>query len=312
MIKLWNRGLLMRTISCWIAAGLLAASNFAVAQEPQDNPPPPEPQSQNQDPGWRRASDPPPQAQANEPINLPSQLTLKPGTFVTVRVDQWLSSDRNQPGDAFSASLVQPLVIDGIVVAQRGQTIGGRVAETKKAGRIEGTSRLGIELTDLTLVDGQVIPIKSQLINRNGSTSQGRDAAAIAGTTGVGAAIGAAAGWGTGAAIGAGAGAAAGVLGVLLTRGHETVIGPESVLTFRVDDPVTISTDRAPQAFRVVQPNDYSQPQQPRLQARRPPPPQSYYGYGYPYPYYYPYYYGPGFYGPTIFFGGHFHRGFRR
>ena len=72
-------------------------------------------------------------AQAPEPF----QLTINAGTFVTVRVDEPLSSDRNQPGDAFSATLMQPLVVDGVVVAQRGQTIGGRVTEAQKAGRVQ-------------------------------------------------------------------------------------------------------------------------------------------------------------------------------
>jgi hypothetical protein len=244
------------------------------------------------------------------------------GTFVTVRVNQYLSSDHNQAGDAFSATLVQPLVVNGVVVAEPGQTIAGRVVDAQKAGRIEGTSRLQVQLTELTLVDGQQIPIQSQLISRKGPTSVGQDAGVIAGTTALGAAIGAAAGWGTGAAIGAGAGAAAGTIGVLLTRGHPSVIAPEQVLTFRIEAPVTIATDRAPQAFRYVQPNEYDRPvyNQPAPQAQYAPPALApvftpYYSYGYPY--YYPYYYGPsfsffigrGFYGRPYYYGrGFYHR----
>ena len=122
----------------------------------------------------------------------------------------------------FSATLEQPIVVDGFVVAQRGQTVSGRVTEAQKAGRVEGTSRLGVELTDLTFVDGQQASVHSQMINRTGPTSVGRDAAAIGGTTALGAIIGAGADWGRGAAIGAGAGAAAGIIGVLLTRGKPT------------------------------------------------------------------------------------------
>ena len=76
---------------------------------------------------------------------------------------------------------------------------------------------------------------------------------------------------GEGAAIGAGAGAAAGIIGVLLTRGRPTYITPEQVLTFRVENPIVISTDRAPQAFRYVGPGDYqsapSRPYAPRSPA---------------------------------------------
>jgi hypothetical protein len=248
------------------------------------------------------------------PANIPPQLTIAPGTFLTVRVNQLLSSDHNHAGDAFSASLVNPVVVNGIVVADRGQTIQGRVSEAQKAGRVTGTSRLGVELTDLSLVDGDQAPLHTSLVNRNGRTSEGRDAVGIGASTGVGAIIGAGAAGGQGAAIGAGAGAAAGIIGVLLTRGKPTFISPEQVLTFRVENPIVISTERAPQAFRYVGPGDY-QSAQSRPYAPRPP--ASYYGAGYPAygpGYYGPYYGYPGYYGPGIgigfggFYGGRFGR----
>ena len=65
-----------------------------------------------------------------------------------------------------------------------------------------------------------------------------------------------------------------GIIGVLVTRGHPTYIGPESVLTFRVEQPVTIATDHAPQSFRYVAPGEYNA--QTNLQARPGP------GYGAP------------------------------
>ncbi len=260
------------------------------------------------------------------PPPVPAQLTLKAGTYVTVRVNQPLSSDKNQAGDAFTATLAQPVVVDGVVVAQRGQTIYGHVTEAKKAGRVEGTSRLGVQLTELTLVDGQQVPIQSQMISRNGNTSVGRDVGAIAGTTALGAAVGAAAGWGRGAAIGAGAGAVVGTLGVLLTRGQPTILYPETVLTFRIDQPVTVATDHAPDAFRYVEPGDYNAP--PSFATRSPyggpggpapygysAAPYPYYGYVAPYPYYYApfgFYFGPRAYYGGVYFRGGYYRGWRR
>jgi hypothetical protein len=254
-------------------------------------------------------------------------LRLQVGTFVTVRIDQMLSSDKNRAGDGFSATLTRPLVADGVVVAQRGQIVGGRVAEAQKAGRVKGVSRLGVLLTDLTLVDGQRVPIETELTSLTGPTSKGRDAAAITGTTIAGAAIGGAADLGPGAAIGAGAGLIAGTVGVLLTRGRPTIIYPESMLTFRLSEPVTISTDRAPQAFHYVgTTNEYNR----ASNAQGPPPNSGWnckgYGYGWPLPapppppYYYPYYpypwgvgvgvwWGPGFYYGRGFYGrGWYHR----
>jgi hypothetical protein len=277
----------------------------------------------------QQPADPPPAqtVPANPPLpqTIPPQLTIKPGTYITVRLNQFLSSDHNQPGDAFSATLVSPVIVDGVIVSDRGQTLGGKVTEAKKAGRVQGTSRLGIQLTDLPIVDGQQVPIQTSFFSRNGPTTVGRDAGAIAGTTALGAAIGAAADWGRGAAIGAGAGAVAGIVGVLLTRGAPTIIPPEAILTFRIEQPVTISTEHAPQAFRFVEPGEYNAP---TAYQRRPagpgyaPAPAYYapaYGYPYPYPYYwggfYPaigFYWGPGYYYRGYGYRGYAYRGFHR
>ncbi len=296
--------------------------------DPNQAPPADNPPDSNQQPNYDQSGNNQPADNQSNNYQIPAQLMIQQGTFVTVRVNQMLSSDRNQAGDAFAATLVRPLVVNGVVVAEPGQTVGGRVVEAKKAGRIEGVARLRVQLTDLTLVDGQQIPIQSQLISRSGPTSVGRDAGAIAGTTALGAAIGAGADWGRGAAIGAGAGLAVGTLGVLLTRGRPSIIYPEQVLTFRIEAPVTISTTTSPQAFRYVQPNEYDQADNNQQQnnqyaqnAPPPPPPYGYspygypyYAYAYPYPYYgYPYYWGPGFsfyFGPGYWWGGHYYRGY--
>jgi hypothetical protein len=266
------------------------------AQPPQEAPPPPSS-------AWHRFG---PQAQMSAP--LPATLTLPAGTWITVRVDQEISSDRNQVGDFFPATLAQPLVADGVVVARRGQTVGGVVAEAGKGGRVKGVSRLGLQLTELSLADGRQVQVRTRLMDRRGDTSIGRDAAAIGTSTGVGAAIGAAADGGFGAGMGAIAGAAASTIGVLVTRGKPTVVYPETALMFRLEAPVAISTAAAPGAFQPVRQGDYEQ----RSLQRPAPPPRRYsYGAGWGY---YPYYgglYPPFYYGPSLYFGWG-HRGFHR
>jgi hypothetical protein len=260
-----------------------------------------------------------PQNEAPNSQSVPPAITLPAGTMIPVRVTEWLSSDKNQSGDRFSASLEQPLVANGWVVASRGQIVTGRVALAKKAGRASGVSQLGVELSDLTLIDGQVLPVKTQLLQSSAGTSHGRDVAGVALTTGVGAAVGAAAAGGEGAAIGAGAGAVAGIIGVLTTRGKPTVIPPEALLTFRLEFPLTISTERSEVAFQPVRQADYRGDQDAYANPRQrfvtgPPYARPYYysdpwyGYGY-YPG--PVYFGfSGFYGPR--YGGRFRGGFRR
>ncbi len=261
---------------------------------PQNAPERPEPQNSQAESSQPTSSNPPywqgqgsQRAQVNEGAAVPPVLTVPAGTILRVRMNDFLSSDVSHIGDEFTAVLDQPLVVQGWVVARRGQTVLGKVKEAKKAGRITGTSQLGVEITDLFIVDGQQAPVLTELWKASAGTSQGQDAATIGGTTALGAVIGSAADWGRGAAIGAGAGAAAGIAAVLLTRGHPTEVLPETPLSFRLVDPVKIDTTRAQQAFLPVSQEDYDAGRgdhhRPRLAA------------GYPGPYGYPCggYYGP-------------------
>ena len=157
----------------------------------------------------------------------------------------------------------------------------------------------------------------------NGSPSRSRNEGAVVGaTTGTGAVIGAIAGGGPGAAIGAAIGAAVGAAGVLSTRGKPTEIYPEAQLTFRLESPVTISTERNRHAFLPVTQSDYNRgparnPDRYYPAARTYPPPRpSYfvpyddYWYGRPYNYFSFYgYFGPRYYvGSRVFVGSRYHR----
>ena len=241
----------------------------------------------------------------------PALLTIPAGTVLIMRINEPLSSDHNQIGDRFTGTLEQPIVVNGWVVARRGQVVMGQVKSVQKAGRVKGVSQLGVELTDMTLVDGQQAPILTELWKGSGGTSHGADAATIAGGTALGAIIGSAADWGRGAAIGAGAGAVAGIGTVLLTRGRPTILEPESQLTFRLVDPVKVDTTHGQQAFLPVSQEDFEggRGDRPRLRAGGYGP----YGAG-PCGYYYPCYFAPGYVGIYSGYGwwgpGYYGRGF--
>jgi hypothetical protein len=243
-------------------------------------------------------SDQPTQAQPNQPVP-PAMLTVPAGTIVRMRVDEWISSDRNVIGDIFSGELDQPIVVDGWVVARRGQSQTGRVSRVKK-GKAGGSSELGVGIPELTLVDGQQLAIQTELFQASSSPDRGRQVGTVATTTSVGALIGAIAGRGTGAAIGAGIGATAGLAGVMYSKGSPTQIPPETVLSFRLQAAVTVSTEKSQFAFQPVTQSDYnsnprpSEPQRrPRMSRPVPPPPLYPYPYAFGYPYAYPWYPGP-------------------
>jgi len=288
------------------------------AADPAGNPPPGapagDPQYQQQGPQYPQQG-PPPQGvpqQAPPPRYAPTTITLPAGTWVTIRLNEPLSSDHNQTGDAFTGTLLEPIIANGLMIARRGETVTGMVTEAQKAGRVSGVSHLKLELTGIQLADGRQIQVKTKLIDRKGNTSYGRDAFAIGATTAAGAAIGAGVNGGVGAGVGAAAGLVVSTIGVLLTRGRPTVVGPETPLTFSMETPIGL--DNSQQAFQYASQQDYNAGLRPPMRpgygsAYGPgpgygyPPPAPYYGgyyaapYAYGYPYAYPYW------GPSLYFG---------
>lgn len=183
-----------------------------------------------------------PPTPAPPPVN---QVTLQPGTVITVRLAETLSSDKNVKGDTFFATLDQPLVAGGFAIAERGARVEGHVVDAIPGGRGGTTAHLSLSLTRVHTSDGQHVVIETTAFDKKGESSSGENAAKIGGGAVLGAIIGAAVGGGKGAAIGAGAGGAAGAGGTMLSHGHAATLPTETRLTFRLQQAVTI-TERAP------------------------------------------------------------------
>jgi hypothetical protein len=180
-----------------------------------------------------------------KPERVPQTVTIPAGTLLSVRVDQKLSTETNQTGDSFRATLDQPLVVDGFVIAERGARVEGRVVEADPGGRVKGLSRISLELVRLNSADGQRLRLQTESFAKEGQNEKKRDVAKVGAAAGIGAAIGAIAGGGKGAALGAVLGGAAGTGGVMATRGAAAEIPAETRMTFRLREAIGV-TEKLP------------------------------------------------------------------
>jgi hypothetical protein len=199
---------------------------------PVEVPPPAVPLA-NAEPTDATASEPPPQV-------APS-VTLRAGMILPVRLGESLSSEHNQAGDTFTATLDTPLVADGFVIAERGARLEGRIIEAQKASHTKGLSALSLELTKLNTSDGQHVGIQTDPFRKQAASSTDQNVGIVAAAAGVGAIIGAMAGGGKGAGIGAAAGGAAGAGGVIATRAKPVALPTETKISFRLRQAVTIT-----------------------------------------------------------------------
>ena len=166
--------------------------------------------------------------------------TLEPGTPLRVRTTNALSTASVRTGEVFAATLEDPIVDGTWVIATKGSTVRGVIANADPGGKVKGVASLAVRLTQIQTADGQNIDISTNAYGVQAQSSKKKDAKKVGIASGVGAAIGAIVGGGKGAAIGAGAGAGAGTAAVVTTRGNAAVIGSESVLTFELTEPVRI------------------------------------------------------------------------
>ena len=172
---------------------------------------------------------------------VPHQVVLEPGTLFTVRLAEELSTEKHITGDVFAATLDQPLVVDGFIIAEKGSRAEGKIVSAAQAGRVKGTSGLLIQLTRFNTADGQKIEISTDSFEKKAPSEKASDFAKLGAAASIGAAIGAAVGGGEGAAIGAAIGGAAGAGTVLGTRGKAVSLPQETRVTFRLNSPVTIT-----------------------------------------------------------------------
>jgi hypothetical protein len=173
------------------------------------------------------------------PLSEPEQITVPYGTVLALRLTETLSSDLNQPGDTFRASLASPIVIGNRVIIPEGTGVKGNIVDARNARRFGGRSALVIEVTQLAY-NGKTYELRSNQYSEQGVSRNAYAAAAITGGTGVGAIIGTIVGRGKGAAIGAVIGAAAGTGVQAVTKRAPAELRAESTLSFRLETPLTV------------------------------------------------------------------------
>ena len=115
----------------------------------------------------------------------------------------------------------------------------GRLAQASSSGRMKGSSELTLELTDL-VINGTAYPLLTSTYEVKGKGEGGNTAKKVIGGTGLGALIGGIAGGGKGAGIGALAGAGAGTAVAASKKGEQLNIPSESLLEFRIEQPVPL------------------------------------------------------------------------
>jgi len=151
-------------------------------------------------------------------------------------VTQQLSTKTSDVGETFTGSLASPITAGGKTIFPRGTPVEGTVVASKGRGKFKGEGNLAIQLSS---IGGHAVSTSAYLQQEKGKGK--RSAAMIGGGGGGGALIGGLAGGGKGALIGGLVGAGAGTAGAALTGNKDVVIPAESVVSFTLQKPLTVT-----------------------------------------------------------------------
>jgi hypothetical protein len=177
------------------------------------------------------------------PAQNSRRITVPAGTRILIRTVDPIDSSKQKAGFRFTANLETNLQTDNVVVARRGTPVYGVLATASSAGKMKGSSELGLELTDI-VINGTSYPLMTSTYEIEGKGEGSNTAKKVLGGAGLGALIGGLAGGGKGAGIGVLAGAGAGTAVAATKKGQQLQIPSESLLEFRLEQPVSLPIGR--------------------------------------------------------------------
>jgi len=170
-------------------------------------------------------------------------VTIPAAAEIAVRTNEAIQGDAAASGRTYSANIDRDVMDStGRVVIPRGSQ-ALLVMQNLATGGVTSAPEVSLDLQSVT-VGGNTYFVSTEDLRRasgrEGIGKNQRTAEMVGGGAVLGTLLGAVAGGGRGAAIGAIAGAAAGAGAQVLTRGKTVNVPAETVLTFRLDQPLTL------------------------------------------------------------------------
>jgi len=179
------------------------------------------------------------QGSAKAPVTRYETLVLPAGTNFVAVLQTQLATDVNTTGDAFVATTVDPIVVDGRTVAPAGSRIDGVLRDVQASGKIKNRAHMTLVFQEIVDSAGKPHVISAQPLTIQAASETRNDVLKIAAGGAVGAIIGAISGKKNGALIGAAAGAGAGTILVLATKGDDVELAQGVKLYVQMTGPTS-------------------------------------------------------------------------
>jgi hypothetical protein len=173
-------------------------------------------------------------------------VTVAAGAVIGIRLEQALSSATAKVEDKVTARITRDVTVQDRTALPEGARLEGVVTLVEPGGKVRDRARLGLRFHTLVIGETTRIPVRTDVILREGESPTGEATSKVGASAAIGALLGAVLGGGKGAAIGGAAGAAGGTAVVMAGDRNDATIPVGAPLTVRLAAPVTILIQRDP------------------------------------------------------------------
>lgn len=189
------------------------------------------------------------------------KISVPAGVTIHSRLSETLTTQSNVQGDPFTATVSEPLMVDGHEVIPIGASIQGRISAVQRPGHFRGVGEMLLTAEKITFPDGRSFPLYAVLVSTYGSEGAKvvGDEGAIVGPSSrvgtieeVGAGMGAGGAVGTlfgglhGAVVGGAIGGVAGFVDTLRRRGPDLTLTTGTQLNYQLNRALDLSNVSAP------------------------------------------------------------------
>jgi hypothetical protein len=181
--------------------------------------------------------------------------TIPAGSTIHCRLTQTISTKLNFQGDAFTATVTEPYMMNGEQIIPVGSTITGRINDLLRPGRIRGVGEMRLSAEQISFPDGRTTQFNAVLLTAYGAdgvkvdseeglvkgpSSRFRDIKEVGIGMGGGGFLGTVIGGVHGAVIGGAIGGAVALADTLRKRGQDLTLPTGTELSYQLTRPMLV------------------------------------------------------------------------
>jgi len=178
------------------------------------------------------------------PVPEKIDLVIPADAVLGLQVEKTITSETARVEDRVEARVTRDVRVGDRIAIPAGSVVQGSVMEVDRGGKIKERAHLGIRFHTVVLADGTHLNIRTDAVNRDGSSPANESAAKIGGAAVGGAILGAILGGGKGAVIGGSVGAAGGTAAQMASGRNPAVLPAGTTVSVRVQQPVTVTVEK--------------------------------------------------------------------